>query len=81
VPQFIEGAGWSDHWSFWQAGYPALMVTDTLPFRYGHYHLPTDTADRLDYDRVARVVDGLEAVLAELTGLAAEADGADKKSR
>jgi len=35
LPGSITGIGWSDHWSFWQAGYPALMVTDTAPFRYG----------------------------------------------
>jgi hypothetical protein len=55
--------GWSDHWSFWQHGYPnAIMVTDTAPFRYADYHRPTDTADKLDYERMSRVVTGLEAV-------------------
>jgi Zn-dependent M28 family amino/carboxypeptidase len=34
VPAAIPGVGWSDHWAFWQAGYPAMMVTDTAPFRY-----------------------------------------------
>jgi hypothetical protein len=41
--------GWSDHWSFWQEGYPAIMVTDTAPFRYPHYHTAADTPDRIDY--------------------------------
>lgn len=62
----IPGIGWSDHWSFWQCGYPALMVTDTAVYRYEHYHQPTDTPDRVDYDRFARVVAGLRPVLAEL---------------
>ena len=42
------------------------MVTDTAPYRYPWYHAPGDTPDRLDYDRLARVVAGLEAMLAEL---------------
>ena len=34
APDNIPGIGWSDHWSFWMLGYPAIMVTDTAPFRY-----------------------------------------------
>jgi Zn-dependent M28 family amino/carboxypeptidase len=59
APSWIEGVGWSDHWSFQREGYPALMVTDTAPFRYKHYHTPQDTPDKIDYDRTARVVAGL----------------------
>ncbi len=66
LPGWVPGVGWSDHWSFWQAGYPALMVTDTAPFRYAHYHTAEDTPDKVDYDRLARVVVGLDKVLAEL---------------
>jgi len=66
LPAAIEGVGWSDHWSFWQAGYPAVMVTDTAPFRYPHYHAAKDTPDKLDYERLARVVAGLERVVGEL---------------
>ncbi len=66
APAWIQGIGWSDHWSFWQEGYPALMVTDTAPFRYPHYHEPSDTPDKLDYGRMARVVSGLARVAAEL---------------
>jgi len=36
LPSWIPGVGWSDHASFWSAGYPAIMVTDTAPFRYPH---------------------------------------------
>lgn len=67
LPGFIPGVGWSDHWSFWQAGYEALMITDTAPYRYPHYHAPSDTPDKLDYDRMARVVSGLAGVVEELT--------------
>lgn len=66
LPAGIEGAGWSDHWSFWQFGYPAVMVTDTAPFRYPHYHLASDTPDKLDYERFARVVDGLAVTIRDL---------------
>jgi Zn-dependent M28 family amino/carboxypeptidase len=59
LPEWMPGVGWSDHWSFWQAGYPAIMVTDTAPFRYPHYHDASDLPDKLSYDRMARVVDGI----------------------
>jgi Zn-dependent M28 family amino/carboxypeptidase len=62
----LPGAGWSDHWSFWQAGYPAVMVTDTAPFRYPWYHTAEDTPDKVDFERLAAVVDGLEAVIRAL---------------
>lgn len=66
VPGAIPGVGWSDHWAFWQEGYPALMITCTAPFRNPNYHKETDTPETLDYKRTARVVAGLELVLTEL---------------
>lgn len=66
APASIEGVGWSDHWSFQRQGYPALMLTDTAPFRYPHYHTSDDTPDKCDYDRMSRVVAGLARVVAEL---------------
>lgn len=66
LPGAVPGVGWSDHWSFWQNGYPAMMVTDTAPFRYPDYHEPTDTPEKLDYDSMARVVSGLEHVVRAL---------------
>jgi hypothetical protein len=68
APGWLSGMGWSDHWSFWQEGYPALMVTDTAPYRYPYYHTPDDTPERLDYGRMSRVVCGLARVVAELAG-------------
>ncbi len=68
VPGWIPGVGWSDHWAFWEEGYPAMMVTDTAPFRYPDYHAPSDTPEKLDYDRLARVVAGLTRVTASLAG-------------
>lgn len=66
LPAFIPGVAWSDQWAFWQHGYPGIMITDTAPFRYPHYHSATDTPDKLDYDRFALVVSGLEKVIAKL---------------
>jgi Zn-dependent M28 family amino/carboxypeptidase len=68
APGWITELGWSDHWAFWQEGWPALMVTDTAPFRYAHYHTPEDTPDRIDYERFARVTAGLVRVVEELAG-------------
>jgi len=59
APALLQGIDWSDHWSFGEVGIPALMVTDTAPFRYPHYHAVADTPDKLDYERLARVVEGL----------------------
>jgi hypothetical protein len=63
APERIPGIGWSDHWSFWQHGFPAVMLTDTAPYRYPHYHTTNDTPDKLDYERLARVVSGCVGVL------------------
>ena len=68
APGSMTGIHWSDHWSFWQQGYAAVMVTDTALFRYPHYHAATDTPDRLDYQCLASVVAGLAAVTADLAG-------------
>lgn len=63
APAEIPGIDWSDHWSYRQIGAQALMVTDTAPYRYPHYHTAQDTADKVDYARLARVVSGLEKTL------------------
>ena len=69
LPAFIAGVSWSDQWSFWQEGYPAIMVTDTAPFRYPYYHSSNDTPDKLEYDRFALVVSGMEKVIEKLSNL------------
>ena len=66
APASIPGVGWSDHEAFWAAGYPAVMITDTAPFRNPFYHTGGDTPDRIDYDRMTYVVDGLVAVVRKL---------------
>jgi hypothetical protein len=68
LPSFLPGVAWSDHSSFWYEGFPAVMLTDTAPFRDPAYHRAGDTPERLDYPRLARVVRGLLAVTLELCG-------------
>jgi len=63
APDSVPGIDWSDHWAFEEVGFPALMVTDTAPFRYPHYHQFTDTPDKVDADSLARVVKGMERVI------------------
>jgi hypothetical protein len=63
APSWVPGVWWSDHWSFWREGYPAIMITDTALYRNPFYHTPQDTPDKLDYDRMARVVHGLTHVV------------------
>jgi Zn-dependent M28 family amino/carboxypeptidase len=66
VPSWIPGVGWSDHLSFWQQGYPALMVTDTAFYRNPYYHTAEDTPEKLDYPRLTRVANGLAQAVREL---------------
>lgn len=66
LPSAIPGVSDSDQWSFWQRGYPAVMVTDTAPFRYPYYHTRADTPDKVQYDHLARVVWGLQGVIGDL---------------
>ena len=65
--RYIEKA-WSDHLSFWLHGYKAMMVTDTAFYRYPYYHTPQDTAEKLDYERLARVVHGISYTVLGLAG-------------
>ena len=56
APSAVPGIDFSDHLNYWPHGFKAIMVTDTAFYRNRSYHTPTDTADRLDYDRMAQVV-------------------------
>lgn len=66
APGIIPGIDWSDHWAFAEHGFQAIMVTDTAVFRYPHYHKPTNTPDKVDNERLARVAKGMERVLRDL---------------
>ena len=65
-PNMVPYAAYSDHWSFWQCGYQALMVTDTGPLRNPHYHMATDLPETLDFDKMTRVVFGVEGIVEKL---------------
>lgn len=75
VPLVVPGNGEklpdtrrSDHTSFWEQGFPAVMLTDTANFRNPHYHRPTDTLDTLNLDFMASVAEGLMAAVIDLAG-------------
>ncbi len=65
APAVVVGIDFSDHWSFNKFGIPAYMVTDTAFYRNLNYHAPTDLPATLDYLRMAKVVEGLAAAVAE----------------
>ncbi|MFQ6026451.1 MAG: M28 family peptidase [Dehalococcoidia bacterium] len=66
APRFIPGIDFSDHLNYWSAGYQAVMVTDTAFYRNRSYHSQQDTADRLDYQRMAWTVDGVHIAILEI---------------
>ena len=53
----------SDNASFWDKGYPAVMITDTAYFRNPYYHTPFDTPEKLDYQKMALLVEGIKEFL------------------
>ena len=65
-PKALQGIDFSDHMNYWNAGYSAVMVTDTAFYRNKNYHGTGDTMDKLDVQRMAKVID---AVLVSLTAL------------
>lgn len=68
LPELVHEIRLSDNSSFWDHGYRALMLTDTSFLRNPHYHQPSDTSDTLDYERMARVTQGVAGGLARLAG-------------
>jgi len=69
VPKWVEGAGWSDHVSFWKFGYPGIMVTDTGGFRSTYHTTKEDTMEKLDFEAMSRIVVGMYACAVDLTSL------------
>ena len=63
APASLQGIDFSDHRSYWGEGYPALMVTDTAFFRNADYHRAGDSHDKLDYRRMAQVVQAVFAIV------------------
>lgn len=66
APAFLTGVDFSDHLSFWNRGYPAVMVSDTAFFRNPRYHTVEDRPETLDYARMAEVVMGLHCAVQRL---------------
>ncbi|TWT32577.1 M28 family metallopeptidase [Blastopirellula retiformator] len=68
LPEKIHEIRRSDNSSFWDQGYPALMLTDTSFLRNPNYHQMTDTPDTLDYERMTEVALGVAAAVRRLGG-------------
>ncbi len=66
APRTVPGLNFSDHASFWEADIPAVMLTDSAYLRNPHYHKDTETWDKLDYQKMAAVVEGLRMAIVEL---------------
>jgi len=67
LPEKIREIRLSDNSSFWDQGYPALMLTDTSFLRNPNYHRATDTPDTLDYLRMTEVALGVASALRSLS--------------
>lgn len=65
APGFVVGVDFSDHLNYWNEGFVGMMVTDTAFYRNKAYHTSQDTPDRLDYTRMAMVVNGVRAVIVQ----------------
>jgi Zn-dependent M28 family amino/carboxypeptidase len=59
----------SDHASFWDAGYPAVVLTDTANFRNPHYHRETDTVDTLNLEFLSNVAAAVTATAIQIAGV------------
>lgn len=66
APESVPGVDFSDHRSFWEMGYKAIMITDTAFYRNGRYHTPLDKPETLDYRRMTEVVVGLKLAIETL---------------
>jgi Zn-dependent M28 family amino/carboxypeptidase len=65
-PENASLASMSDHMNYWKFGYPALMINDTAYIRNPHYHLPSDTIDTLDFNKMTEVVNSTYRALTRL---------------
>ena len=65
-PRWVRGVSWSDHWSFWQTGVQAIMITDTAPYRNPNYHNIFDTFGTINYLYFTKVVSALIPVVKKL---------------
>ena len=63
APSFVHGVDFSDHLNYWNLDIPAIMITDTAFFRNKHYHTAEDTIEKLNFKKMAEVVNGLAYTL------------------
>ena len=66
APTLVRGVDLSDQLNYWHAGYSAVMITDTAFYRNRNYHTGRDTAEKLDYKRMALVVEGIYAAVVDV---------------
>jgi Zn-dependent M28 family amino/carboxypeptidase len=66
APSFVPGIDFSDQLNYWHAGYSAAMITDSAFYRNPNYHGPGDTPEKLDYKRMAMVVEGVYGAVIDL---------------
>ena len=66
APRLVTGVDFSDQLNYWRLGYSAVMITDSAFYRNRNYHTAEDTAEKLDYKRMAMVVEGVYAAVVDL---------------
>lgn len=59
----VPGIDFSDNWSFWEEGYPAVMLSDGALYRNPHYHRDTDTVETINFPAMGEVFTGLVHVV------------------
>jgi Zn-dependent M28 family amino/carboxypeptidase len=67
APRALPGVDLSDHRSYWDRGWKALMITDTADYRNPNYHTANDTPATLDWRRMAHVVTGVHTAVLEVS--------------
>lgn len=67
APGWLPGIDFSDHLNYWKNGFPAVMITDTSFYRNQNYHTAQDTLEKLDYNRMAQVVQAVHATILTLS--------------
>ena len=63
APAMIPGIDFSDHQNYWKFDFPSVMITDTAFYRSNNYHTPNDTPDTLDYEKMAKVLEGVYGMI------------------
>ncbi len=66
APRWLKGVDFSDHRNYWNHGINAIMITDTAFYRNEYYHTGEDTPDKLDFDKMGKVVTGTVLFLLQI---------------